>query len=357
VLILSRQPALWSQKLILNYRNEITLTGKLEMVSDNPAEMIPPADIIFIIVPHAAREEVLLSIVPFVRPDTWVGALPGFAGFGWTARHYFTQKIRLFGFQRVPYVCKKEVYGTKVNVSGIRPRNYIAALPAAEVNTIAAVLRKAMNLYIIPVPNYLNICFSRSNSVFHPARLYGLCQDWDGSNSPFFKAPQNFYSDWDNKSSEIFFGMDAEMQSAAALIPLDLLWAQPVLQHYEIAFRSDLTDRIRSIKALSDRPFPMVQVEGGYIPDRNSYYFTEDMVYGLTTLKSIFTITGIPSPVTDTVLKWAQKILDTNWITEQGQLQNISHSMPWPQRFGIKTITELSSFCVKGKLLNNKMNV
>lgn len=347
VLVLSRQPEKWSQTLILNYRNEINIVGKIELVSDKPADVIPYADIIFVIVPHAYREEVLLSISPYVKPHAWVGALPGFAGFAWIARHYLGPQIRLFGFQRVPYVCRKEIYGSKVYVSGIRPRNYIAALPADEVNNITNTLRTTMNLYTIPMPNYMNICFSRSNSVFHPARLYGLCSNWNGENAAFFKKPQKFYSDWDDRSSEIFLELDEEMKAAAARIPLDLLWSQPILQHYEIAFPSDLTNRIRAIKALSDRPFPIIPVNRGFIPDRNSYYFTEDIAYGLTTLKAIFSITGISSPLTDTILKWSQKILNADWINEKGELNSIS-GMPWPQQFGIRTIKDLSDFSIKG---------
>ena len=346
--ILSRHPEQWSKTLVLNYRNEANLIGVPKLISDKPAEVIPSADIIFIIVPHAFREEMLLSIAPFIQPHAWVGALPGFAGFAWTARYYLDPKIRLFGFQRVPYVCKKEVYGSQVYVTGIRPRNYVAALPAKEVNTITAVLKKAMNLYLIPVPNYMNICFSRSNSVFHPARLFGLCSEWDGSDRPLFTKPQQFYRDWDEMSTEIFLGLDAEMQAATALIPLNLLWAQPLLQHYEIAFQSDLTKRIRSIEALADRPFPMIAVDGGFIPDRNSYYFTEDIAYGLTTLKAIFSLTGISSPVTDNVLKWGQKILNGNWIGENGSIKTVCSSMPWPQRFGLKTISKLAAFCETG---------
>lgn len=348
--VLSRNPGQWSGTLSLNYRDEVNIIGRIERVSDNPAEVIPGADIIFIAVPHAYREEVLLSISPYVSPHAWVGALPGFAGFAWTARHYLADKVRLFGFQRVPYVCKKEVYGSRVYVTGIRPRNYIAALPAEEVNSIAGVLQKTMNLYIIPVSNYLNICFSRSNSVFHPARLYGLCSEWNGDEQAVFKTPFQFYSDWDERSSEMFFGLDAEIQAAAALVPLDLLWAQPVLQHYEVAFPADLTDRIRNIEALANRPFPLVPVKDGYIPDRNSYYFTEDIAYGLTTLKAIFTITGISSPVTDKILEWGQRILNASWINQTGELITTGPEMPWPQRFGIKTTDELAAFCIKGTL-------
>jgi hypothetical protein len=247
-------------------------------------------------------------------------------------------------------VCRKISYGNEVLVTGIRPRNYIAALPAEEVNTIAEVIRKAMNLYVIPVSNYMNVCFSRSNSVFHPARLYGLCRDWNGGDQPFFNGVQNFYGDWDECSSEIFFGLDKEMSAASKALPLDLQWAHPVLQHYEIAFKKDLTAKIRSIEALADRPFPVVAVDGGFVPDINSYYFTEDMMYGLTTLKAIYAVAGIASPVTDEVLRWGQQVMNAGWIGADGRLHDPLGDMPWPQRFGLNTVGKLASFCVDGKL-------
>lgn len=129
------------------------------------------------------------------------------------------------------------------------------------------------------------------------------------------------------------------MCAAAKALPLNLLWAHPVLQHYEIAFKKDLTAKIRSIEALADRPFPMLPVDGGFIPDRGSYYFTEDMVYGLSTLKAIFSVAGIESPVTDKILRWGKQVMGEN-----------TAQMPWPQRFGLDTVEKLSAFCVDGKL-------
>lgn len=339
VSVLSRHAKKWSGTLVLNYRNQASVVGRPALVSDDPAEVIPQADVVFVIVPHAVREQVLAAIAPHVQSHAWVGALPGFAGFAWTARYYLGPEIKLFGTQRVPYVCRKINYGSEVLVTGIRPRNYVAALPAQNVNVIAEIMRQAMNLYMIPVSNYMNICFSRSNSVFHPARLYGLCKDWDGGEEAFFTSTQNFYSDWDDCSSEIFFGLDEEMCAAAKALPLDLNWAHPVMQHYEIAFKRDLTAKIRSIEALADRAFPMLPVDGGFIPDRNSYYFTEDLVYGLSTLKAIFSVAGIESPVTDKILRWSKQIMGEH----TGQ-------MPWPQRFGLDTVEKLSKFCVDGKL-------
>lgn len=350
--VLTRQPARWSKNVLLNYRNESYLSGKLKKVAADPAEVVPEADIILVLVPHAAREEVLVSIAPYVQEKAWVGAFPGFAGFAWQARYYLGRAIRVFGLQRVPYVCKKQAYGRQVLVRGIRPRHYVASVPAAEVNEIAAILSSSMNLLVVPVPHYLNICFSRSNSVFHPARIFGRCQDWKGGRRELLQKKEKFYRDWDERSSEIFLALDDEMTKASALLPADTRWALPVLQHYEIAFGKDLTVKIRSIEALSDRWFPLHPSYKGFIPATDSYYFTEDITYGLTTLKALYTIAGSSSPVTDKILQWAGRILNMQWTDEKGNLLFSVPGMPWPQRFGITSPEKLDKFCETGVLPN-----
>ena len=177
--VLTRRPYDWETKISIDFQGDFILHGQLNKISDKAKDVVPNSDLIIIAVPHVAREEVLTKIKPYVKAGAWVGSFPGFAGFAWQAMDILGKNVNLFGLQRVPYVRGQKVYGRKVEIKGIRSRNFIASVPSKKVNEIAGLLHQIMNLYLIPVPNYLNICFSRSNSVCHPARIYSLLSKWD----------------------------------------------------------------------------------------------------------------------------------------------------------------------------------
>ena len=52
----------------------------------------------------------------------------------------------------------------------------------------------------------------------------------------------------------------------------------------------------------------MVSVEGGFIPDLHSRYFTADFSYGLTIIKQIADIAGVRTPNIDETMAWYKDI-------------------------------------------------
>ena len=78
--ILTRRPALWTRDF-----KTVDLDGKeyhasLYKISDNPAEVIPDADIVFICLPGYAIREELEKIKPYVSDNTIVGCAFGGSG-------------------------------------------------------------------------------------------------------------------------------------------------------------------------------------------------------------------------------------------------------------------------------------
>jgi opine dehydrogenase len=342
--ILTRRPNDWANKIVVEYLYNTVLEGTIHKISSDPKDVVSESDIVILAIPHIARKETLIKIKDFLKPDTWVGSFPGFAGFAWQARYILGPGINLFGLQRVPYVRSAKDYGSKVKISGIRARNFVAALPSGKVNIIANLLKQIMNLYIIPVPNYLNICFSRSNSVCHSARMYSLLNKWDGK-SPVSDKPIKFYGDWDNEATTVFIELDNEIRHSVSKIPLDIAYAEPVLLYYEVAFKKDLTKKMKNIRAMSENYIPLIKTRKGYIPDIKSYFFTEDLCYGLIVLKSIMLLTETPTPVMDKIILWAQNLIGkefiVNGILSGKDLVDISI----PQNFGLSSLADLVKFC------------
>ena len=83
-----------------------------------------------------------------------------------------------------------------------------------------------------------------------------------------------------------------------------------LLEHYESNDAQGMTDKLRSIKSLSTLLSPMKQTDGGWVPDLESRFFTEDFPYGLKTLYTLLKENGIPCPNIEKVYLWGKHILN-----------------------------------------------
>ena len=53
---------------------------------------------------------------------------------------------------------------------------------------------------------------------------------------------------------------------------------------------------------------PVIEVDGGFIPDLHSRYFTADFSYGLTIIKQIAEFAGVNIPNIDETMAWYKEI-------------------------------------------------
>ena len=342
VTVLTRQPSRWSRTVRAIYLDLAEVGGPLARVSSDPADVVSGAAVVFVCVPFPARRGVLQWIAPYLAPDCWIGGIPGFAGFDWEARSVFGPDARIFGLQRVPYVRKTISYGDTVWISGIRPRLFLAALPAAAAPDVAARIEALLGIPTTALSNYLAVSLSASNAIFHPARLLGAFGDL----RPEDRLPRRaqFYEDWDDASSEAYFGLDADIQSIAAALSISPNEATPIGTHYGVHSVKDLTDRIRSIRALRDRPLPLIGAEGNYTLDMNSPYITEDACFALVVLRSLADVAGVATPWLDRAIRWAEQWTGRCFLAGGAVRGPDSELLPTPRLNGIDSVLHLVSF-------------
>lgn len=339
VRVLTRRPAEWSETLRVLFE-DVELRGRIAVASSDPADVIPGAHVVGLAVPSVARPEVLARIAPYVEPGQWVGSFPGFGGFDWLARSILGPGPRLFGTQRVPFVCRKLEYGHVVEVTGVRPQTFVAALPATAVTEIADLLHDLLGVAIVPMGNYLCVSLSLSNPVFHPSRIYSYFRDWHPGVT--YPTPELFYEDWDERATEAFARLDAEVQAICRALPLDMAYVKPIVQHYEVPSLAALSAKIRGIRALRGRPLPLRRNGHGYVPDLSAYYFTEDIPYGAVVLRAIAEVTGVETPFLSEVVEWGGRILGLDLMREGRIAGPDAAHLPLPRHFGIDTIDELA---------------
>ena len=106
-----------------------------------------------------------------------------------------------------------------------------------------------------------------------------MWKDW--TEGVIYSRNPQFYAEWTLEASTLLLQMDEELQQLLPVLGLPKGCIPPILDYYEAADAESLTQKLRSIKAFQGILSPMKAVEGGFVPDFSSRYFTEDFPYGM----------------------------------------------------------------------------
>ena len=119
--LLTRRPKEWSNKIVTKtagspWEKKGPLTGYINRISNDPADVIPGSQFIVIGGPANAHYEILERIAPYVDSYAYVGTVFGQGGFDFQAKSVFKndledKNIVVFGLKHVPYLCQCTKYG------------------------------------------------------------------------------------------------------------------------------------------------------------------------------------------------------------------------------------------------------
>ena len=296
--ILSGHPENWQDTITVTDLNGKHYVAKINRVSFKPEEVIIGQDIILFCLPGYLIEKTLLDIKPYIG-NAAVGTVVSSTGFFFFAHDILGDNAKLFGFQRVPFISRVVDYGKTANLLGYK-------------SGLAAVLENVENpddfrkelerLFITPVSllnSFYEVALSNSNPILHTGRLYTI---FHGRENEVFDHNILFYKEWTDEASQMLIDMDAEFFSL--LDKLDVHSLPTLLDYYESTDAYSLTKKISSIPAFQTITSPMKQVEGGWVADFRSRYFTEDFPFGLRWIKELAEKQSIKTPTIDLVYAW-----------------------------------------------------
>lgn len=342
--LLTTKPNEWNNYIDVYDSDDILkFTGHIDIISDRPQDVILDADIILSTLPSHVFPDVLRKIKMFIKPDAWIGMMPGSGGNEFYLRELVHNGCTLFGFQRVHGISRLKVYGKSVYDLGRKTELYIASIPSKMASIVADTMESMLSIKCYSLENYLSVTLTPSNPILHTSRLYSLFHDYDGSF--IWESEPYFYSDWTDEASEILISCDEELQRFCAMIKeIDLAAVKSLKVHYESNTSAEMTKKIRSIKAFKGIKAPMIEKENGYIPDFNSRYFKEDFPYGLCIIKSFCDIAKIDTPMINQILKWFQVKNNVNYFIQDKFEGKDLNELPIPQNFGLKCLEDIVEF-------------
>jgi hypothetical protein len=301
VSILTTKPERWNDELEIVAPDGI-FTGKISQICSKPEEIIPQAEMVLVCLPGYAIHNELEAIKPFLTKETTVGSVVSSTGFFFEAFKVLSSDIPLFGFQRVPFISRVIDYGKKAELKGYKDTLHVAIENTSEKEPIRAELEMLFEKPVSIADSYYEVSLSNSNPLLHPARLYTMWKDWQPS-IVYSRNPQ-FYAEWTVEASALLIQMDDEFQQLLKALGLKPGCIPTILDYYESIDAISLTQKLHDIRAFQGILSPMKEVEGGWIPDFSSRYFTEDFPYGMRFIVETAHKQNVAIPTIERIYQW-----------------------------------------------------
>jgi hypothetical protein len=330
---------------------------RIRVISADPAEVIPDADIVIIAVPAFAHAPVLRQIAPHLKRDALVGALPGRGGFEFEAAAILSgiepagERV-IFALQTLPWSTRVQEPGRTINVGAIKAGVLMATLPARHATRVADLLTQLLGTQIVPTNTMLNVTLGNPGQIIHPGLMYGLFHTWSGQRYTEQSVPY-FYRDTTDATGSFIEQLSADVCAIAERIQqaaggaVSLSGVLSIHDWLRLSYPKQTVDtstvaRCFRTGPLQARKAPMTEIApGNFVPNFAYRYLSEDVPYGLVVSKAIAQLAGIGTPAIDTVLRWAQRKLKARYIT-RGQIDAAGVAgLPIPQNAGITDVDRL----------------
>lgn len=301
VSILTTKPERWTSEIEI-FAPDGSFTGKLHKVTSKATEIVPQAEIVLICLPGFAIHNELVKIKPHLSKTSIVGTVVSSTGFFFEAFQVLPSDITLFGFQRVPFISRTIEYGKKAELKGYKESLHAAIEQTDKKESIRFTLEKLFEKPVTIAESYYEVSLSNSNPLLHPSRIYTMWKDW----KPGTVYPRNpqFYGEWTIEASDLLLDMDKEFQSLLRNLGLKDGCIPNILNYYESTDAESLTKKLQSIKAFQGIASPMKEMDGGFVPDFSSRYFTEDFPYGMRFIVETAQQQDVSVPTIEKVYQW-----------------------------------------------------
>ena len=307
VSLLTRKPERWCARLTIDTPDGSTIEGQLAQITADPAEVVPQADILLLCLPGFSIGDVLQQVAPHLAPHTAVGTVVSNTGFFFEAQRLLPPTQVCFGFQRVPFIARTIEYGHRAALLGYKKEMAVAIEHAADSEPLRQQLETLFKTPMRLLASHYEASLSNSNPLLHPARLYDLWGNWKPGR--FYDTPSLFYEEWTDNAAATYIAMDQELQELLRKLHVTPGSIPDVLTYYESHDAPSLAAKLRSISAFKGIAAPTRQTPFGYQPDLDSRYFTEDIPYGLATIRRLCHEQQVACPVIDRVYAWAESLL------------------------------------------------
>ena len=308
VIVYTSSPDLYDGYLnIIDDSGSITHEGNIRLATSEPKVAFGDAELIMITMPANMMNAVADIVYLYSNSSAIIGVVPGNGGSECAFKKCIERGNVFFGIERVPAIARLVQKGRTVKSTGYRDELHVAALPSKNADKCARIIEEIFDKKTVVIPNFLNLTMTPSNPILHTARLKNIFGDWHEGIT--YEHLPLFYEEWDDASSELLIACDEEVQNICRHLPeFELQYVKSLKSHYESYTVQDMTRKISSITAFKGLKTPAVEINGLFIPDLRSRYFTADFSYGLSIIYQIAVFAGVDTPNIVETLDWYKGI-------------------------------------------------
>ena len=237
--LLTGHPEKWEKVVTATDPNGREYRGAIAAVSSDAADVIPGSDIILLCLPGFAIKDTLQKIKPFAGSAT-VASVVSSTGFFFEAMELLPSSP-LFGFQRVPYIARTEVYGRSAKLLGYKKSLAIATVNIPDPEALRRQVEALWDTPTILLGSYLEAALTNSNPILHTGRLYSM---FGRENAPKYDHNVFFYREWTDDASETVIAMDREFSLLLARLGIGRENLPTLLDYYESEDAAALTRKL-----------------------------------------------------------------------------------------------------------------
>jgi NAD/NADP octopine/nopaline dehydrogenase, alpha-helical domain len=329
--------------------------GRLRTISADPAEVIPDADMVLIVVPAFVHAAVLDRVGPHVSDETPIGCLPTRGGYEFQATQLTPKaggrRRGIFGLQTLPWSTRVVTPGEVVNIGAVKAEVVLAALPADDGAEIAARLSSILGIRVVATEDFLSLTLGNPGQFIHPGLMHGHYRFWSGEEFEEDRIPM-FYAEATDEMGEVVERLSRDAIAVAREIEGQsgntLSLKVTSVHEWQKSTYAHVTDDLSSVATcfrtgpIQARKAPVTEVRPGrYVPDFNYRYLTEDVPFGLVATRAIAELADVATPTIDEVISWAQSAMQKSYLVNGKLAGPDASDLPIPQNHGVSSLPDL----------------
>jgi hypothetical protein len=378
--LMSLNPSKWESTVRCdwkNMKNEVlrTFVGDINKISDDFADVIPDADIVFLCLPVHQYRNALGKLAPYIdrsKGEVFVGTIYGQAGFNWMVheietKHKLTNLVA-FSIGLIPWICRAEQYGShgtcyggkKVNVAAVHPPDRFDKLNEIFLDDVCH--RQLGVGKFVQACSFISLTLSVDNQIIHPSRMYGLWKRYGGKWKTYDEVPF-FYREFDDLSADCLRRLDENYSTVRKAIrerfpdrPFEYMLNYLDLERFVYESNAaDIKSSFTESETLGQIKTPVMHVTDDVDASKNYYmidvrcrFFTDDIPYGLLIAKWIAEKLGIGDkvPFIDEIINWVQELRAERFLDEENKIDlaaclRADHTCGIPPSYGITSVEDI----------------
>jgi opine dehydrogenase len=274
--------------------------ARLALITNDAAAAIAGADLVLIMAPTHAHEDIARTIAPHIAPHQLVMAAPGHTLL------LIPNTIRKAGGRlgvycdssSLPFICRKSA-PARINITRAAQILYFAAYPGEKLAAVAECVRGVFP-QIEPTPSLLHTVFPYTNAIHHPPALLLNVGRVESTGGDYC----HYYEGITPSVGRLIDALDAERLAVAAALGVRI---EPLPEFF---FRMGYTSAAGRDGGTAYDVFhnsePNRRIKAPVSIDHR--FFNEDVPYGLVSIAELGRVAGVPTPCADAVVEIASVV-------------------------------------------------